>query len=86
VRREKELRFFCRSEPLLATYGLDHVGELFVRIKVYKQNRIFAQIVAKSGEVKIQCRNCLRWHRVVFRARVAELLNDEAPQAQVPRV
>lgn len=78
-RREKELRCFCRGEPLLATYGVDSRGKLFVHVKIYKQNRIYGEIIFEGGEVKIRCRNCLRWHRVIFHSKEAVLLEDEAP-------
>lgn len=63
-RREKELRCFCRMEPLLATYGIDSKGKLFVHVKIWKQRRIFGELVIEGGIVKIRCRDCLRWHTV----------------------
>lgn len=80
-RSAKELRCFCRGEPLLATYGLDGRGELYVHVKIYKQNRLYGEMIFKNGEVKLRCRNCLRWHRVNFRGRVASLSEDQAPVA-----
>ncbi len=61
-RREKELRCFCSREPLLATYGIDKKGKLFIHIKIWKARRIFGEIVAEGGIVKLRCRDCLRWH------------------------
>lgn len=75
--RERELRCFCRSEPLLATYGVDRDGELFVHVKIWKQRRIFGELVFMRGVVKMRCRNCLRWHRVVIRNHTASLTPDE---------
>lgn len=82
-RREKELRCFCRGEPLLATYGVDSRGKLFVHVKIYKQNRIYGELIFEEGVVKIRCRNCLRWHRVIFAQRRAELKEDESPVPDV---
>lgn len=82
MRHEKELRCFCRSEPLLATYGIDSKGQLFVHVKIYKQNRIYGELVFEGGVAKIRCRNCLRWHRVIFNSRSAALSEDQAPEAQ----
>lgn len=53
----------CTFRPLLATYGIDSSGKLYVHIKVYKGHRIFGNIFA-TGDVKLQCRDCLRWHSV----------------------
>lgn len=82
ARREKELRCFCRGEPLLATYGIDSRGVLFVHVKIYKQNRIYGELVFEGGIVKLRCRNCLRWHRVIFKDTAAALSEDKAPESQ----
>jgi hypothetical protein len=62
TRREKELRCFCGREPLLATYGIDSKGKLFVHVKIWKARRIFGELVIEGGIVRIRCRDCLRWH------------------------
>ncbi len=80
--REKELRCFCRHEPLLATYGLDDKNELFVRVKVYKQNRLYAELLFNAGVAKIRCRNCLRWHKVIFTSQNVRLSEEQSPDAQ----
>jgi hypothetical protein len=81
ARREKELRCFCRGEPLLATYGIDSSGVLFVHVKIYKQQRIYGELVFEGGVVKLRCRNCLRWHRIIFKEKAAALREDQAPEA-----
>lgn len=63
-RREKELRCFCRRKPLLATYGIDKIGTLFIHVKIWKAHRIFGELVVEGGIVKIRCRDCLRWHTI----------------------
>lgn len=63
-RREKELRCFCGRTPLLATYGIDSKGKLFVHVKIWKARRIFGEIVIEGGVVRLRCRDCLRWHVV----------------------
>lgn len=66
-RREHELRCFCKRQPLLATFGVDSKGQLFVHVKIYKANRIFGELVIEGGVVKIRCRECLRWHTIRLR-------------------
>lgn len=80
ARREKELRCFCATEPLLATYGVDKRGSLFVHVKIWKQRRIFGELVIEGGTVKIHCRNCLRWHKVVIRDQGAQLSEAPVPE------
>lgn len=84
LRRERELRCFCKQKPLLATYGVDSRGRLFVHIKVYKGNRIYSESVIMDGTVKIRCRNCLRWHQVNIVGHVADLVNTQVPET-LPR-
>lgn len=61
-----ELRCFCRTKPLLAVYGVDEKGKLFVHVKVYKQSRVFGETITYGGEIMIRCRECLRWQKVVI--------------------
>ena len=44
-RREvsKELRCFCARKPLLATYGIDTDGKLYIHVKIWKAQRIFGE-------------------------------------------
>ena len=53
----------CRFKPLLATFGRDASGELYIHVKVYKSGRVYGNIYA-TGSVRLQCRDCLRWHNV----------------------
>jgi hypothetical protein len=80
-RREKELRCFCARTPLLATYGVDGKGKLFVHVKIYKARRIFGELVVEGGVVKIRCRDCLRWHtiRVYGTQAVLQETREELP-------
>lgn len=78
---KNELRCFCSRSPLLAMYGLDARGRTYVHIKVYKQRRIYGESVHYGGEVRIKCRECLRWNVIVFTARKdrAELRESPPP-------
>jgi hypothetical protein len=81
MNKEKELRCFCSREPLLATYGVDHSGTLFVHVKIWKQRRIYGELVVEGGLVKLRCRECLRWHevRIVQRRAVLHETSQEEP-------
>lgn len=47
-------------------YGVDRKKRLFVHCRVYKQSRIYGEMLVYGGEVKIRCRECLRWHNIVI--------------------
>lgn len=64
MQRLHDLRCECSRTPKLATYGIDEDGELFIHIKIWKQKKIYGNVVIKGGEVNMQCRECLRWHKV----------------------
>lgn len=70
ARRERtkhDLRCFCSRKPLLAVYGVDERGRLYVHQRVYKQGRVFGESFFYGGTVKLLCRECLHWQEVVFR-------------------
>lgn len=83
ARRERELRCFCSRKPLLATYGLDRKGSLYVHVKIWKAKRIFGELVIEGGTVKIRCRECLRWHQIFINTNKATLREnrEELPAA-----
>jgi hypothetical protein len=74
-----EIRCFCSSKPLLAKTGRDSRGRTFLHVKVFKQRRLYTEIMALSGVVRICCRECFRWHEVVIRD---PLERREVPQPQ----
>lgn len=80
----KELRCFCSRSPLLATYGLDVRGRLYVHVKIYKQRRIYGEVLVTEGRVQLHCRECLRWHTVIIREPgKAALQPEQSPPAVV---
>lgn len=81
ARDQHGLYCFCARKPLLAVYGRDDEGRIFLHVKVFKQGRIFGEIIVYGGETKIHCRECLRWHRVTFTpvSKVPQLVEDVIP-------
>lgn len=63
---KQQLRCFCSRKPLLAIWGNDEDGKPYIHVRIYKQGRIFGDVVFTGGEVRICCRECVRWHRIVF--------------------
>jgi hypothetical protein len=81
-RSKHELRCFCRGEPLLAVYGTETSGELYVHVKIHKQGRVYGETYHTGGTVKIKCRNCMRWNRVkILAPNAAQLEVTEPPVA-----
>lgn len=78
---KNQLRCFCSRQPLLCVYGLDKDRKPYIHIRVYKQGRTFGDVMIRGGEVELLCRECLRWHKIVFRVdkREAELVETEQP-------
>lgn len=69
-------------------YGRDKVGRPYVHIRVFKQHRVYGEFIVYGGEAKIKCRECLRWHTIVFRGAAdskAELRESPPPdEVDVP--
>ena len=78
-RTSNPLRCFCRRTPLLATYGLDENGEVYIHVKVYKSHRIYGEVVITKGIVKLHCRECMRWHTIRIVGKEARLVESPAP-------
>lgn len=74
----KDLRCFCKANLKLAEYGLDAVGKVFVHIKIYKAGKVFGEVKSTSGDLKIRCRACGRWHIVLIRVNDAVLRHDHS--------
>lgn len=85
-RTHNDLRCFCSRKPLLATYGLTMNGSLYVHVKVYKQNRIYGEVIVTDGTVELHCRECLRWHRVVMHQPGKVVLEESLKNPSVAEV
>ena len=48
-------------------YGVDEKGSLYIHVKIFKQRRIFGEVLVTGGTVTLRCRECLRVHTVVIR-------------------
>lgn len=75
-----ELRCFCLRHPLLAMYGIDK-GKLYIHIRIFKQRKMYGELLVQEGTVKIHCRECLRWHTVkIIQPGTASLEETQAPE------
>lgn len=80
------LRCFCSRSPILAVYGLDDDGELYVHQKTFKGNRIYNEIFVKpkpGTTMKLHCRECLRWQeiRITLPSSDVALVTVDQPKA-----
>ena len=80
--REAELRCCCADRPLLAVCGRDAHGQPFVHIKIFKQGRVYGEVVA-TGDVRVRCRECRRWHVVTIRREAVQFKEQPLP-ASIP--
>ena len=59
---------------------MDTRGKLYVHVKIYKQGQVYGEILITDGVVRMKCRMCFRWHKVVIRQpNVASLVESEEP-------
>ena len=68
---------------MLAVYGIDTDGKLYIHVKIYKQRRVFGELIIKNGEVNILCRDCYRWHTIKMTGRTASLHEMQNPPAEL---
>jgi len=76
-----EVRCFCRRKPLLAVFGLDESGKPYVHVKVYKNRRIFGEILVTRGDIQLRCRECMRWYRIDIHEDNAKLIETPEPES-----
>lgn len=74
-----EIRCHCSRRPMLARAGRDANGALFVHMKVFKQGRIFGEMVTMRGPVWLRCRECLRWTRIVIEGENLDFSSQRLP-------
>lgn len=75
-----QIRCYCRRQPLLAVYGLRH-GKPYVHVKVYKNRRIFGEVLVTKGDIQLRCRECLRWYRIEISEGQPKLVETEHPES-----
>ncbi len=64
-------------------YGVDKHGKLYVHVRIWKQDRIFGELVVTEGTVRICCRECLRWHTVKIRQPHEAILEETAKPEEI---
>jgi hypothetical protein len=83
ARSKHPLKCFCRRKPLLAMYGVDQHGKLYIHIRIYKSHRVFGEILVTEGRTRILCRECLRWHTVTINQPGIATLEETDPPMEV---
>lgn len=76
-----DLRCFCSRKPKLAEWGRTADGKPYVHIRIFKQTKLFGEVVATSGSLDICCRECLRWTHVTIQSDVGIQRNQRVPAA-----
>jgi hypothetical protein len=59
-----QVRCWCKRQPLLAVGGRDTKNRPFLQVKTIKSGQISVHVIIHEGSLSIQCRECLRWHKV----------------------
>lgn len=74
-----DLRCFCLRQPLLARYGINDLGQVYVHVKAWKQREIISEVIVTEGVVNLRCRECTRWHEVKIVGNRAKLEEIRTP-------
>jgi hypothetical protein len=77
---KKPIKCFCSRKPLLAMFGVDEDGLLYIHVKWYKGDKIYGEILARGGVVSLKCRDCFRWYKIFINQNLPSLVQTEAPQ------
>lgn len=79
-----DLRCTCSKRPLLGVGGRDRWGKPFVHVKVFKQGRVYGEIVTTGGTTRIRCRECSRWFSVTIVSGAIDLEATTRPEVIDP--
>jgi hypothetical protein len=72
--REVEIiRCICSRKVVLAYVKFDGLNKPYVHIKIYKQKQIFGEVIFSFGQMRVRCRECLRWHEIRIRYEKTEV-------------
>ena len=74
-----QIRCICAVHPILAIARVSSTGTRFVHIRIYKQKKIYGEIVVESGLVRIRCRSCGRWYSLHVRHDSHEAIAERLP-------
>lgn len=77
---QNEIRCYCRRKPLLAVFGLNEKGKPYVHVKVFKNRRIFGEILVTRGDIQLRCRECLRWYSITINEGRPKLTETSEPE------
>jgi len=77
-RTAHDLRCTCPHHTKLAEYGMTTDGAAYLHVRVFKQGRVFGEVIASSGEVRVLCRDCGRWTQVNVK-QPGEIFHDVEP-------
>ena len=86
-----DIRCFCSRHPLLGVYAVGVDGRPFVHVKVWKQGRLYTEIVVTGdAELSMKCRECYRWYRIFIKIgkqpQMVEIQEPEVENADRPLV
>lgn len=75
------VRCSCYRRTVLAIAGVSDTGELFLHIKAWKGQKIYAEVVVTQGIARIHCRDCGRWTTVRIRPSGYHHAVEELPES-----
>lgn len=74
-----EVRCVCSKRPLLGVGGRDDDGNPFFHIKVFKQARVYGEVIVTAGSARVRCRECRRWFTVNLRREALDVREQRLP-------
>lgn len=65
----------------MAKLHRDESGAPYVHVKIFKQGRVFGEVVVTKGsEVWLRCRECNRWHCIKIKTMDFEISEGNLPE------
>lgn len=73
----------CNLKPLLAMWGVDENGNAYLHVRVYKQDRVYAEVYT-IDPIMLYCRACGMWWNINVRNAKDRMKPVDKPGPIVP--
>lgn len=83
VKTKHPLRCTCNLKPMLAMWGKDENDNAYVHVRVYKQDRMYAEIYTIEP-IMLCCRACETWWYINIRNNKDKMKPVDKPGAIGP--
>lgn len=77
--QDVQIRCICTARPILAIARVSSSGTRYVHIRIYKQRKVYGEIVIEEGLVRMKCRSCGHWYSLHVKRDSHKAIAEDLP-------